>query len=110
MLAYAPFWLAGAAIIALMSLFARANRCRGWRRERPGAEFAALWGLMEVQGAERASPVPLAPLARSRPPAESPDPANLVALAEALRRTTLARERQPEGSHKATADARIVAP
>jgi hypothetical protein len=79
MLSLAFFWLASAAIIVLMSLWARANRRRGWRRERSGADVPSVRELMELseeirQGGERAAPTPVPLGAAGSSPAAPPVP------------------------------------
>lgn len=110
MVSLAPFWLAGAAIIALLSLAARANRRRGWRRERSGAELTTLWELMKQPEGDSTPVIPLAPRARPQPQASAPEAASLVALEAALRRTTPAPETAPQEPHPQTADERVATP
>lgn len=110
MLAYAPFWLAGVAIIALTSLWARANRRSGWRRERSGAEVTTLRELMELPDADYTPVIPLAPLARPQPPVSDPDPASLLALEAALGRAPRAQQAAPQKSPPQTADEHVEVP
>jgi len=113
MLSLAPFWLAGAAIIALMSLWARANRRSGWRRARPGADLPSLRELLELdeevrEGSEQAS-LPVVLPARSQPPPGSPDSADLVALQVALSRPASLQENPPQEPHPQTTKTQVAA-
>lgn len=93
MFAVAPFWLAGAAIIALMSFWARANRRSGWRRRRPEANPSSLGELLaleeELRRRNERIPSPIKLAARPQPPVSATDLASLIALQAALSRSGL---------------------